>query len=253
MATPYSRYLIGSLPWYSVLVVTGMALAVLIAGREEKRRGLPPDTVLDLALCVIPCGIIGARLYYAAFAWEMFADDPLRVLRVWEGGLAVYGGVIGGGLAALVFSRVRRIHPGVLTDMIVPGLALAQAIGRWGNYFNMEAYGREITSAAWQFFPAGVLVPRGGRMVWHMATFFYESIWDLGVFAALMALRRRVRAPLALTCWYFVLYGAGRLVIEGLRTDSLTLPGGLRVSQALSLLMILVAGGWLCRHHGRKT
>ena len=253
MAMPYSRYIIGGLPWYSVLVVTGMALAVLLAGREEKRLGLPQDTVIDLALWVIPCGIIGARLYYAAFAWETFADDPLRVLRVWEGGLAVYGGVIGGALAAVIFSRARRIPLGTLTDMIVPGLALAQAIGRWGNYFNMEAYGAEITSPAWQFFPAGVLIPEGGRLVWHMATFFYESIWDLGVFAALIALRRKPRRPFALTCWYFLLYGLGRMVIEGLRADSLMLFGALRVSQILSAGMVLLAGGWLCLHHGRRT
>ena len=249
MATPYSRYLIGSLPWYSVLVVLGMALAVFIAGREEKRLGLRQDTAIDLALCVIPCGIIGARLYYVAFAWDMFADNPLRILRVWEGGLAVYGGVIGGALAAVLFSRARRVPLGVLTDLMVPGLSLAQAIGRWGNYFNMEAYGREITNAAWQFFPVGVLVPEGEAMVWHMATFFYESIWDLGVFAALMSLRKRTRRPFALTCWYLALYGAGRLVIEGLRTDSLMLFGTLRVSQMLSLLMVLFAGGWLCQHH----
>lgn len=249
MAVPYSRYIVGSLPWYSVLVVLGMALAVFIAGREEKRLGLKQDTVIDLALCVIPCGILGARLYYVAFSWEMFADNPLRILRVWEGGLAVYGGVIGGALAALIFSRARRVPLSVLTDLMVPGLALAQAIGRWGNYFNMEAYGREITDAAWQFFPVGVLVPENGGMVWHMATFFYESIWDLAVFAALMALRGRALRPFALTCWYFVLYGFGRLVIEGLRTDSLMLFGTLRVSQMLSLFMILIAGGWLCRHH----
>lgn len=249
MAIPYSRYVVGSLPWYSVLVVLGMAMAVFFAGREEKRRGLPADTVIDLALCVIPCGIVGARLYYAAFAWESFADDPLRVLRVWEGGLAVYGGIIGGALAAVVFSRARKIPLGTLTDVMVPGLALAQAIGRWGNYFNMEAYGAEITDAFWQFFPAGVLVPEGGGMVWHMATFFYESVWDLGVFAALMALRKRTRLPFALTCWYLLLYGLGRVVIEGLRADSLMILGTLRVSQLLSAAMVLFAGGWLCRHH----
>lgn len=249
MAIPYSRYLIGSLPWYSVLVVLGMTFAVWLAGREEKRLGLPRDTVIDLALCVIPSGIVGARLYYAIFAWETFADDPLRVFRIWEGGLAVYGGIIGGVLAALIFSRVRKLPFSALTDCMVPGLALAQAIGRWGNYFNMEAYGAVITNPRWQFFPIGVLIPSGGGMVWHMATFFYESIWNLGVFACLMFLRKRVKRPFALTCWYFVLYGLGRVIIEGFRADSLMVFGTLRVSQILSALMILLAGGWLCRRH----
>ena len=251
-AIPYSRYVFGTLPWYSVLIVLGMALALLLCTREEKRLGLPRDTVVDLALYVIPCGIIGARLYYVAFSWETFAGDLLRILRIWEGGLAVYGGVIGGLLAALVFSRVRKMPLPTLTDIIVPGLALAQAIGRWGNYFNMEAYGAVITNPAWQFFPAGVLIPGGGGYVWHMATFFYESAWNLCVFTALMCLRRRAFRRFDLTCWYFLLYGAGRFVIEGLRTDSLTVFGGFRVSQLLSAGMMLFVLGWFARHAGRN-
>ena len=245
-AIPYSRYVFGSLPWYSTLIVCGMALALLLCTREEKRLGLQEDTVIDLALCVIPCGIIGARLYYVAFSWDAFAGDPLRILRIWEGGLAVYGSVIGGLLAALVFSRVRKISLATLTDIMVPGLILAQAIGRWGNYFNMEAYGAAITDPAWQFFPAGVLIPEGGELVWHMATFFYESMWNLGVFIALMRLRKRVFRRFDLSCWYLLLYGAGRFVIEGLRTDSLMAGDGLRVSQLLSAGMCLFALGRFC-------
>lgn len=252
-AIPYSRYVFGSLPWYSVLIVLGMILAMLICAREEKRLGLPEDTHIDLALCVIPCGIIGARLYYVIFSWEMFADDPLRILRLWEGGLAVYGSVIGGLLAAVAFSRRRKIPLSQITDILVPGLILAQAIGRWGNYFNMEAYGAAITNPAWQFFPAGVLIPEGGEMVWHMATFFYESLWNLGVFIVLICLRKRAYRRFDLSCWYLLLYGAGRFVIEGLRTDSLMTFGGLRVSQLLSAGMCLFALGRFVWLAGRKN
>lgn len=251
-AIPYSRYVFGTLPWYSVLIVIGMALALVHCAREEKRLGLKQDTVVDMALCVIPCGIIGARLYYVCFAWDAFAGDPLSILRVWEGGLAVYGGIIGGLLAAAVFSRLRRIPLSLLTDIIVPGLALAQAIGRWGNYFNMEAYGGVITNPAWQFFPAGVLIPEGSGMVWHMATFFYESLWDFCVFLVLMRLRTRTFRRLDLFCWYLLLYGAGRFVIEGLRADSLMVAGSLRVSQLLSAGMCLFALGWFAWHVARK-
>ena len=251
-AIPYSRYVFGTLPWYSTLIVLGMALALLLASKEEKRLGLQKDTAVDLALCVIPCGIIGARLYYVAFSWRFFAGDPLRILRIWEGGLAVYGGVLGGLLAALVFSRIRKIPLATLTDIMVPGLVLAQAIGRWGNYFNMEAYGAVITNPAWQFFPVGVLIPEGGGHIWHMATFFYESMWNLGVFIALMCLRKRAFRRFDLTCWYFLLYGAGRFVIEGLRTDSLTVFGGFRVSQLLSAGMVLFALIWFARHVKRR-
>ncbi|MBQ7850110.1 MAG: prolipoprotein diacylglyceryl transferase [Clostridia bacterium] len=235
------RYLLGVLPWYSVMIITGILLAIILCEREEKRLGLPADTVIDLALRLVPCGVVGARLYYVAFSWEAFADNPLSILYVWQGGLAIYGGVIGGLIAVVVFAWRRKLPPLLLTDMIVPTLALAQAIGRWGNYFNMEAYGAEITDPAWQFFPAGVLIPEGGAYVWHMATFFYESMWNLTVFLILwFVIRRRKQRHGVVTLWYALLYGTGRFLIEGLRTDSL-MSGSLRVSQVLSAALALGA------------
>ena len=241
-AVPYSRYIFGSLPWYSVLILCGIVTAVLLCLREEKRLALREDTVIDLALRVVPAGIIGARLYYVAFSFHLFADDLLSILYIWQGGLAIYGGIIGGLTAILIFSHRRNLPPLLLTDMIVPGLALAQCIGRWGNYFNMEAYGRVITDAAWQFFPAGVLIPgAGGQYVWHMATFFYESMWNLLVFLMLwFVVRKHSRTTGVVTLWYMLLYGVGRTCIEGLRTDSL-MTGSLRVSQVLSLLLAIGA------------
>lgn len=247
LATPSSRMFLGLLPWYSVLIVSGICLALLIAIRQEKRLGLPKDTVVDLALWVIPLGILGARIYYVVFAWDTFAPDPISVLYIWRGGMAIYGGIIGGFIAIVLFARKRRLPVFSLTDMIAPGLALAQAIGRWGNYFNMEAYGAEITSTAWQFFPAAVFIPSAGGGTWHMATFFYESLWDIVVFILLMSTRTRMRRRGDTTLWYFLLYGAGRLVIEGLRTDSL-MASTLRVSQLLSAgLCLAVVVVFLCR------
>lgn len=239
LAMPSSRMLFGLIPWYSVLIITGICLALFIASREEKRLQLPQDTVVDLALWVIPFGVIGARLYYVFFAWDTFSPNLVSVLYIWQGGLAIYGGILGGLLAVLLFSRRKGIPMSRLTDIIVPGLALAQAIGRWGNYFNMEAYGLEITDPAWQFFPAAVLIPGPAGDTWHMATFFYESMWNLGVFAALMLMRKRLHRPGDTTLWYILLYGAGRLIIEGLRTDSLYAAGSIRISQWLSIAMCL--------------
>lgn len=238
LATPSSRMFFGLLPWYSVLIVTGICLALFIAIRQERRLGLPKDTVVDLALWVIPLGIIGARVYYVVFAWNTFAPNPVSVLYIWRGGMAIYGGIIGGFLGIFLFSKKRRLPIGALTDMIAPGLALAQAIGRWGNYFNMEAYGAEITNPAWQFFPAAVFIPSATGGTWHMATFFYESMWDLLVFILLMSTRSRMHRKGDTTLWYFLLYGAGRLVIEGLRTDSL-MASTLHVSQLLSDILCL--------------
>ena len=254
-AVPYSRYIIASLPWYSVLIVTGIALAILLCSREEKRLGLPEDTVLDLALWLVPFGVVGARVYYVLFNWSAFAADPLSVLYIWRGGLAIYGGVIGGVIAILLFARRRKLDALLLADMVIPTVALAQAIGRWGNYFNMEAYGAPITDPAWQFFPAGVLIPTAEDYTWHMATFFYESVWNLCVFGVLwFVIRKRKKRHGVVALWYALLYGVGRAVIEGLRTDSLML-GSIRVSQLLSLLLaasaaiLLVA---LALHDRRK-
>ena len=254
-AVPYSRFIIGTLPWYSVLIVTGILLAILLCSREEKRLQLPEDTVTDLALLLIPLGVIGARLYYVVFSWDAFAGDPLSILRIWEGGLAIYGGIIGGLAAIFITARMKKLSPLLLADMIIPTVALAQAIGRWGNYFNMEAYGAPITDPAWQFFPAGVLIPTAEDYTWHMATFFYESVWNLCVFGVLwFVIRKRKKRHGVVALWYALLYGVGRAVIEGLRTDSLML-GSIRVSQLLSLLLaasaaiLLVA---LALHDRRK-
>ena len=230
---PSSRLLFGLIPWYSLLVVSGMAVAVFLSYLEERRMGLPKDTCLDLALRIIPFGVLGARLYYVLFSLDEYAADPLGVFRIWEGGLAIYGGVIAGFLTIVIFARKKRIPLPTLLDMAAPGLVLAQAIGRWGNFFNMEAYGVEITSPAWQFFPAGVLID--GH--WHMATFFYESTLDLCVFCWLWRWRKHRTHPGDTVLAYFLLYGAARAVIEGFREDSLYLLPGLRVSQLLSILL----------------
>lgn len=235
---PSSRYVIGSLPWYSVLVVSGIVAALLIGSLEEKRKKLPVDTLVDLALWVIPCGVIGARLYYVAFAWSAFAADPVSILYVWNGGLAIYGGLLGGLLGIWVYSRVKGIAFPVLTDMLAPGVALAQAIGRWGNFFNMEAYGQVVIQPWLQHFPLAVQIPEAGGLVWHQATFFYESCWDLIIFAALFSFRKQLRRDGDATLWYLLLYGCGRQIIEGMRMDSLmSFGGGVRISRLLALAM----------------
>ena len=231
MSIPYSRYVFGNLPWYGVLIVCGIAAAISLCLREEKRLNDRRKRMEHKH----------ARLYYVIFQWNIFAPDPLSILRLWEGGLAIYGGVIGGLLGVLLFAKHRRITPAVMTDMIVPGLALAQSIGRWGNYFNMEAYGRPITNEAWQFFPIGVQIPAGSAYVWHMATFIYESCWDMLVFLLLwFVIRKRSGKPGSTTLCYLLLYGTGRFFIEGLRMDSL-MTSTIRVSQLLSLVLVVIS------------
>ena len=203
--------------------------------------------MLDMVLVAVPCGIVGARLYYVLMSLDEFAQNPISVLYIWNGGIAVYGSIIGGALGVYILCRVKKRSFLTLLDITAPGLALAQAIGRWGNYFNREAYGPIITNATWQFFPAGVLITENGVNVWHVATFFYESVWDWGVFIVLWSLRKRVKRRGDMFLWYMALYGCGRFLVEQLRTDSLYL-FGLRASQYVSLLLcIAVAALFLFR------
>ena len=236
MAIPYSRFVIGSITWYSVLIITGILLALFLGTREEKRLSLPKDTMLNIVLVTVPSGIIGSRIYYVLMELDQYLKDPVSILFIWQGGVAIYGAVIGGALGLWIYSRAQKVSFAALLDIVAPGLILAQAIGRWGNYFNREAFGPVITNAFWQFFPAGVLISEGGAQVWHVATFFYESMWNLAVFAVLWLTRKRMKRRGDVFLWYMALYACGRFLVEQLRTDSLYLLG-MRVSQIVSLVL----------------
>ncbi len=224
---------------YGLAIAAGILAAVLYMRREAPRISLPRDIALDVALWAVPLAVVFSRLYYVAFTWDRYKGDLLSILRVWEGGLAIYGGVIGGALGVLALAKARKIPFPQLADLVAPGLLLAQAIGRWGNFFNSEAYGTLVLNPDLQFFPVAVYADGG----WHLAAFFYESVWNLTGFAFLLRFRK--------TCYkagwgyvfaaYLIWYGLGRMVIEGIRTDSL-MWGSLRVSQVLSAAAIAIAG-----------
>ena len=228
--------LFGFLSVYGLLIATGILAATVLASRDERRLGLPAGTALDMVLTIVPLGLIGARLYYVAFRWDVYAANPLSILYIWEGGLAIYGGIIGGALGAFILSRVKRLPFSALADLAIPYVLLAQAIGRWGNFFNGEAYGQLVTDAALQFFPYAVRVGEA----WYQAAFFYESAADLAGFLILYLTRKRWRRGDGLPL-YAIVYGIPRFLIEGLRSDSLYW-GGIRVSQALSAALVLLGG-----------
>lgn len=224
--------------WYGVLIVAGVALGVMLAYAREKRYGLPKDAALDLTLVCLPAAIVGARIYYVAFSWEAYAQGPWqRVFAVWEGGLAIYGGVLGGLIAGAIYAKVKKISFLSLADLAAPCLALGQAVGRWGNFINQEAHGGLVTNPALRFFPAAVNI--SGQ--WYYATFFYESAWCLCITAILLyAEKKYAPAKGQIALGYVLLYGLERGAVEGLRTDSLML-GPWRVSQLLSLLAAFAA------------
>lgn len=221
--------------WYAILIVSAIVIGLILCTHEARRQGLSQDVVLDFLLYAIPLAIVFARLYYVVFRFNMYSDDLLSIFNIREGGLAIYGGVIGGLIAARIVSKKHQISTLSLLDLVAPALALGQGIGRWGNYINMEAYGLRIAEEGLQFFPFAVEIPVGDFWYWHMATFFYEFCWDLLVFALLLVIRRRLRRQGDVFSWYLLLYCAGRTVIEGVRYDSLTfISEFVRISQVLS-------------------
>ena len=225
---------------YGIVIASAIALSVFLAMKREKQFGCPKDTVIDLALICIPAAIICARMYYVIFQWEQFSGNLMSIINLRTGGLAIYGGLIGAITAGFIYCRVKKLSFPNLADLAAPSIALGQAIGRWGNFFNQEAYGIEITNPALQFFPLGVFID--ANVAWHCATFFYESVWCLGIAVFLLIAHKKGFFKNAgdQMLWYMLLYGLERAMVEGLRTDSLYL-GPLRISQALSIILIFAA------------
>ena len=231
--------------WYGVLMAIGILIAIWLGTKEERRKNLPKDTILDCCLYMIPLGVVCARLYYVIFEWKYYSQHLIEVFYVWEGGLAFYGALLGGLLGLWLASRHKKLRLLKLMDCIAPGVVLAQAIGRWGNFFNQEAFGLPVNNGALYWFPLCVRIDGvhyfNGELCsnpYHLATFFYESAWCFLVFLFLWSYRKKFKHDGDAFFTYAFLYGFERMFVEGLRGDSLYLiqPGelfaqGIRVSQ----------------------
>ena len=229
--------------FYGVLIGLGFFLGLLFCAKRAKRFGLKEDDVYDVAIWGIPCTIIGARLYYVLFRLEYYLQHPGEIFAVRNGGLAIYGGVITGVLVVVLVCRKKKIPVGAMLDNLCYGLLIGQIIGRWGNFMNREAFGAETTV----FCRMGLTAPDGTTIYVH-PTFLYESLWNLGVFLFLLWFEQTGRRRFDGHCatLYFLFYGIGRFWIEGLRTDSLYIGNtGIRISQALSLVLALSAAALL--------
>ncbi|MBC2577652.1 prolipoprotein diacylglyceryl transferase [Peptostreptococcus russellii] len=215
--------------WYGIFIAIGMMLAVGIAVKESKRVGLKEEDIMDLALFLIPLGVLGARIYYVIFSWDQYSGNLMDIFNIRGGGLAIHGGIIAGILTGFVFSRIKKIDFFKLADTVVLGVPLAQSIGRWGNFVNQEAHGGP-TDLPW-----GIMID--GQKV--HPTFLYESIWDLLIFLFIFLRRKKKKYEGSIIVEYITLYSLGRFFIEGLRTDSLML-GPIRMAQFVSLLGVVV-------------
>lgn len=230
---PDSAFQLGPLTihYYGILIALGMTLAVVYAWRRSRQFGISADDITDGVLCIVPLAIVCARIYYCVFSWEEYASDPIRVLYIWEGGLAIYGGVLGAIAGVAVFCRVKKIKVTAVLDLMVLGFLIGQCIGRWGNFFNREAFGSETDS----FLKMGLLNVVTGEVEYHHPTFLYESLWNLAGFLLLHFLSKHRKYDGQVALGYAAWYGLGRAFIEGLRTDSLYW-GSFRVSQVLAAI-----------------
>ena len=217
--------------WYGLIIAVGLLLAVVYGLRRSKKFGLLQDDIVDGVLWIVPFAIICARLYYCIFSWADYKADPISVLYIWEGGLAIYGGVIGALLGVLLFCRVKKVSTGAVLDLVALGFLIGQSIGRWGNFFNREAFGSEITSNF--FLRMGLENMHSGVVTYFHPTFLYESLWNLVGFIGLHILSKYRKYDGQIALGYVAWYGLGRALIEGLRTDSLYW-GPFRVSQLLA-------------------
>ena len=236
--------------WYGLLIASAVLIGVSLSQYLAQKRRVNPELLGDLAIWLVLAAIPCARIYYVAFEWPQYAQRPEDIIAIWKGGIAIHGAILGGTIAALIFAKIQRVSFWQLADLIAPSAILGQAIGRWGNFFNSEAFGRP-TDLPWKLYiPPNSRPPAYANFEYFHPTFLYESLWNLTVFGLLLTLffrdlQGKIRLKTgALFLVYIAAYSSGRVWIEGLRTDSLMF-GPLRTAQMVSLTGIVLALGGL--------
>ena len=242
-----------ALRWYGLLIASAVLIGLTLSQYLAQRRGVDPDLLGDLAIWLVLFAIPSARIYYVLFEWQEYSQRPEDIIAIWKGGIAIHGAIIGGTLGTIIFARLKRTSFWQLLDLVVPSVILGQAIGRWGNFFNSEAFGRP-TDLPWKLYIAPAYRPPGFfNYEYFHPTFLYESLWNLGIFILLLSIffwglkRRNSLKVGTLPGVYLIGYSLGRVWIEGLRTDSLML-GPLRIAQVISLSAIALGAlilAWL--------
>lgn len=241
--------------WYGVLVSLGIATGLTFSYRESSRQEIDPDHLLNLVILCIPVALIGARLYFVLFSGslEYYLSNPGEILAIWHGGLAFHGGLITALIVGYIYLRRHKLGFLPMADVVAPGIALGQSIGRWGNFFNQEAHGGSVTFEFISGFPEFIQKGMYIKGQYYHPTFLYESVWDFLIFAVLAYLGRKEFMKTGdVFLGYVILYSLGRFFIEGLRTDSLML-GSFRVAQLVSVAGILIATVLIIKNHKGKN
>lgn len=229
--------------WYGIIIGSGLALALFLAIRESNLRGLPKDTFADLMLWAIPIAIISARIYYVAFEWGYYKNHLADIPKIWNGGIAIHGALIGSVITTIIFSRKRGLTFWKIADIAAPSIILGQAIGRWGNFMNQEAHGGPTTRTFLEslHLPNFIVNQMDINGTYYQPTFLYESVWDFTGFLLLILLRRANLRRGEMFLSYVIWYSIGRFFVEGMRTDSLMLTSTLRMAQVISIVLVLAS------------
>ena len=231
-----------SIKWYSLMILLGVIAGIGLLLKEGKKHNYPKDFLFNLCFWAIIFGFIGARIYYVLFNFEIYKNDPVSIFKIWEGGLAIHGGLIAGFMTIYFYCKKYNVRLLKITDMAVPGILLAQGLGRWGNFFNMEAHGGAVLRSTLENLHIPEFIINGMNIngIYYHPTFFYESLWCLFGFIILSLLKHYKYLKVgSLTFSYLCFYSVGRFVIEALRTDSLML-GGFKVAQILSIILFII-------------
>ncbi|GKV57061.1 prolipoprotein diacylglyceryl transferase [Sporosarcina sp. NCCP-2222] len=229
-----------SVRWYGILITLGIVLAFIVVQREMVKRGMHPDFLTDLLIWAVPISIISARIYYVIFQWDIYKDHPADIIKVWEGGIAIHGALIGAFLTTYIYTKKRGISFWKVADIAVPGILIGQIIGRWGNFVNQEAHGGPVSESFKQntIIPDWIMNQMTIDGVTYHPTFLYESLWNVVGLLIVLVIRRINLKRGEVFFFYLVWYSIGRFFIEGMRTDSLY-GGDLRAAQIVSIIAII--------------
>lgn len=231
-----------SVRWYGIIIAVGILLGYFVAQRALVKAGLHKDTLVDIIFYSALFGFIAARIYFVIFQWPYYAENPGEIIKIWHGGIAIHGGLIGGFIAGVIVCKVKNLNPFQIGDIVAPSIILAQGIGRWGNFMNHEAHGGPVSRAFLEqlHLPNFIIENMYINGQYYHATFLYESIWDVAGFIILVNIRKHLKLGETFFL-YLTWYSFGRFFIEGLRTDSLMLTSNIRVAQLVSILLILIS------------
>lgn len=231
-----------SVRWYGIIIAVGILLGYFVAQRALVKAGLHKDTLVDIIFYSALFGFIAARIYFVIFQWPYYAENPSEIIKIWHGGIAIHGGLIGGFIAGVIVCKVKNLNPFQIGDIVAPSIILAQGIGRWGNFMNHEAHGGPVSRAFLEqlHLPNFIIEKMYINGQYYHPTFLYESIWDVAGFIILVNIRKHLKLGETFFL-YLTWYSIGRFFIEGLRTDSLMLTSNIRVAQLVSILLILIS------------